>query len=171
MNETGVHPVRNFQKGRFSGHDEISEDRIAEYFVRNRACHSCPIYCSKIARVPSGKYEGAFTEGPEYETVWAFGAHCDNANIESIIQAEYLCDFYGMDSISTGNVIGFVMEGVEKGIWTESDIGFPLRFGDDDGIIKAVHLIGKREGLGRSGEKASGRSRKRSKERPGLPTT
>jgi aldehyde:ferredoxin oxidoreductase len=148
MNETGVHPVRNFQKSRFSGHGEINEDRIAEYFVRNRACYSCPIYCSKIARVPSGKYQGAFTEGPEYETVWAFGAHCDNANIESIIQAEYLCDYYGMDSISAGNVIGFVMECAEKGIWTESDIGFPLRFGDDEGIIKALHLIGKRQGLG-----------------------
>ena len=149
MNEAGIHPVRNFQRGRFSGHEEINEEKIEKYYVRHRACFSCPIYCSKIARVPAGKYEGAYTEGPDYETVWAFGAQCDNSNLESIIHAEYLCDYYGMDSISAGNVIGFVMECVEKGIWTESDIGFSLRFGEDEGMIKAVHLIGKREGLGK----------------------
>ncbi len=78
----------------------------------------------------------------------AFGAQCENRDIASIIQAEYLCDFYGLDAISTGNTIGFLMECVEKGVMKESDIGFPLRFGDDEGIIKAVHLIGKREGPG-----------------------
>lgn len=148
MNEAGIHPVRNFQKGVFEGGADVHEDNIEKYYVRHKACFGCPIYCSKISEVKEGKYKGAFVEGPEYEDVWSFGAQCENRDIASIIQAEYLCDFYGLDAISTGNTIGFLMECVEKGVIKESDIGFPLRFGDDEAIIKAVHLIGKREGPG-----------------------
>ena len=148
MNEAGVHPVRNFQKGVFQGRTIINEEGIREFYVRNKACYGCPIYCSKISEVSEGKYKGAFVEGPEYENVWSFGAQCENTDIPSIIQAEYLCDLYGMDAISTGNVIGFLMECMEKEALDESDIGFPLRFGNDEGIIRAVHLIGRREGPG-----------------------
>ena len=148
MNEAGVHPVRNFQKGVFQGRSTVNEERIREYYIRNKACYGCPIYCSKISEVREGRYKGAFVEGPEYENVWSFGAQCENTDIPSIIQAEYLCDLYGMDAISTGNVIGFLMECMEKEALEESDIGFPLRFGDDEGMIRAVHLIGRREGSG-----------------------
>lgn len=148
MNDAGIHPVRNFQKGKFDGAGQLNEDTIEKLYVRDKACFGCPIFCSKIAEVKEGKYKGSFTEGPEYENVWAFGANCDSANLGAIIQAEYLCDFYGMDGISTGNVIGFLMECVEKGILNVSDMGFPLRFGNDEGIITAIHLIGKREGPG-----------------------
>jgi aldehyde:ferredoxin oxidoreductase len=86
----------------------------------------------------------------QYESVWAFGAQCENANLGAIIEAEYLCDLYGMDSISAGNIIGFLMECFEKGILTESDVGFPLSFGDHEGMIKTLHLIGKREGRARA---------------------
>jgi aldehyde:ferredoxin oxidoreductase len=148
MNETGIHPVRNFQKGKFDGALQVNEDTLRELYVRNRACFGCPIYCSKIAEAPEGTYKGSFTEGPDYENVWAFGAQCENSDLGAIIQAEYLSDAYGLDAISTGNVIGFLMECVEKGVFAESDIGFPLRFGDAEGIIQAIHLIGKREGAG-----------------------
>ncbi|MCJ7830848.1 MAG: aldehyde ferredoxin oxidoreductase family protein, partial [Desulfobacterales bacterium] len=148
MDETGIHPVRNFQKGKFEGAALVNEEAIARFYVRNKACFGCPIYCSKIAEVREGKYQGSFTEGPEYENVWAFGAQCENTDIGAIIQAEYLCDLYGLDGISTGNIVGFLMECVEKGLVRESDVGFPLRFGEDDGMIRAIHLIGRQEGPG-----------------------
>ncbi len=149
MDETGIHPVRNFQKGKFEGASLVNEETIEKYYVRNKACFGCPIYCSKIAEVKKGKYKGSFTEGPEYENVWAFGANCDNTDVGAIIQAEYLCDYYGLDGITTGNVIGFLMECLEKGVLKESDIGFPLKFGNDESIINAVHLIGRRKGAGK----------------------
>jgi aldehyde:ferredoxin oxidoreductase len=149
MDETGIHPVRNFQKGKFDGASQVNEETIETYYERDKACFGCPIYCSKIAEVKEGKYKGSFTEGPEYENVWAFGANCENVDIGAIIQAEYLCDYYGLDGITTGNVIGFLMECFERGILTESDIGFPLEFGNDDAIIKAIHLIGRRKDAGR----------------------
>ena len=148
MDETGIHPVRNFQKGKFEGASQVNEETIEKYYVRDKACFGCPIYCSKIAEVKEGKYKGSFTEGPEYENVWAFGANCENVDIGAIIQAEYLCDYYGLDGITTGNVIGFLMECVERGILTEPDIGFPLEFGNDESIINAIHLIGRREKAG-----------------------
>jgi aldehyde:ferredoxin oxidoreductase len=148
MDEIGIHPVRNFQKGKFEGAARVNEESIAQFYVRNKACFGCPIYCSKISEVPAGKYKGSFTEGPEYENVWAFGAQCENVDIGAIIHAESLCDLYGMDAISTGNTIGFLMECVEKGLIKESDLGFRLRFGEDEGIIRAIELIGKQEGLG-----------------------
>jgi len=98
--------------------------------------------------VKEGKYKGAFVEGPEYENVWSFGAQCENTDIPAIIHAEYLCDLYGLDAISTGNVIGFLMECMEKEVLEESDTGFPLRFGNDEGIIRAIHLIDRGEGPG-----------------------
>lgn len=149
MNATGLHPVRNFTKGVFDGADRVSEQTISEFYVRNRACFGCPIYCSKIARVKDGKYAGAFVEGPEFENSWAFGANLDNTDVGAIIQAEYLADYYGFDSISAGSTIGFLMECYQDGLIKREDLGFELKFGDDDAIIKALHMIGRREGPGR----------------------
>jgi aldehyde:ferredoxin oxidoreductase len=148
MDQAGLHPVRNFQKAKFEEISNLNEEAIARLYTRNKACFGCPIYCSKIAEVKEGRYKGSFTEGPEYENVWAFGANCENPDPAAIVQAEYLCDYYGMDGISTGVVISFLMESHQKGLIKESDIGFPLRFGDDEAIIKAIHLIGKRDGPG-----------------------
>jgi aldehyde:ferredoxin oxidoreductase len=148
MNVAGVHPVRNFQKGVFQGRSIVNEEEIQAFYVRNKACYGCPISCSKISEVKEGKYKGVFVEGPEYEDVWSFGAQCENISIPSIVQAEYLCDLYGLDAISTGNVIGFLMECMEKEVLEESDIGYSLKFGDDEGIIRAIHHIGRREGPG-----------------------
>jgi len=150
MDEVGLHPVRNFQKGQFEGAASVNEDTIEAHYVRNKACFGCPIYCSKISEVKEGKYKGSFTEGPEYENVWSFGANCENVDVAAIIQAEYLCDYYGLDAITAGNVVGFLMECVEKGLLKEVDIGFPMAFGNDESIINAIHLIGKGEGPGKS---------------------
>jgi aldehyde:ferredoxin oxidoreductase len=148
MEEAGLHPARNFQQVKFAGAETLNEETIARLYTRNRACFGCPIYCSKIAEVKDGKYRGSFTEGPEYENVWAFGANCENADPAAIIQAEYLCDYYGLDGISAGGMIAFLMESAEKGIIAETDTGFALKFGDADAIVQAIHLIGKREGPG-----------------------
>ena len=148
MEEAGLHPVRNFQKVKFNGAVTLNEENIARLYTRNRACFGCPIYCSKIAEVKEGNYRGSFTEGPEYENVWAFGANCENPDPAAIVHAEYLCDYYGLDGISTGAMIAFMMECTEKAIITESDIGFSLNFGNAEAIIQAIHLIANREGPG-----------------------
>ena len=149
MNYLGIHPVKNFQGMHWDGAPQLNEDVLADkYYKKHKACFACPIRCSKVSKVDSGKYQGSVVEGPEYENVWSFGAQCGNADPGAVIEAERLCDLYGLDSISTGNTIGFAMECYERGLITEQQVGFPLNFGDDNAMIKLVHLIGKNEGFG-----------------------
>lgn len=149
MDYTGIHPTKNFQCTTLD-EEPVDEHDVRKYYDRHRACFSCPIRCSKIAKVKEGRFKGSFTEGPEYETIWAFGAHCGNTDIPSVIEAEQLCDAYGMDTISVGNVIGFLMDCFERGLITKEDTaGLEFSWGSVETIIDAVHLIGKREGPGK----------------------
>jgi len=96
-----------------------------------------------------GKYSGIKGEGPEYESVGTLGGQCQVTDMEAITMAHYLCDDYGLDTISTGASIAFAMECYEKGILTKSDTdGLELKFGDPDVVIELVHKIAKREGIG-----------------------
>jgi aldehyde:ferredoxin oxidoreductase len=102
-----------------------------------------------VSEIRSGKYKGQRGEGPEYESVGTFGGQCLIDNMEAITMAHYLCDDYGLDTISTGSVIAFAMECYEKKILTKSDTdGLELNFGDSEVMIELVHKIAKREGVG-----------------------
>ncbi len=148
MDYTGIHPNKNFHRSTLD-EKPVDEHDVRKFYTRNRACFSCTIRCSKIARVDEGPYKGSFTEGPEYEMTWSFGAHCGNTDVPTVIEAEHLCDAYGMDGISVGNVIGFLMDCYEQGLITSDDAGgLELTWGNSEAMIGAVHLIGKREGPG-----------------------
>ncbi len=149
IKEAGVLPVNNFQGGSYPGSEEIDEHKLREeLYEEDRACFACPIACSKYSKVKAGPYKGKFVEGPEFEDFWSFGAQCGNSELGSIAYAEYLCDHYGIDAISAGNAIGFVMECFEKGIIEEEELGFKAPFGDHEAIIKIIRLIGENQGPG-----------------------
>ncbi|HWR45690.1 aldehyde ferredoxin oxidoreductase family protein [Sporomusa sp.] len=150
MDMLGIHPVKNFQGVPWDGAPQLNEDVLAdEYYNKHKACFACPIRCSKVSRVDAGKYRGSVVEGPEYENAWGFGAQCGNPDPGAVIEAERLCDLYGLDSVSTGNAVGFAMECYERGLITEQQVGFALKFGDDEAMIKLIHLMGKGEGFGK----------------------
>lgn len=148
MDYTGIHPTMNFHRSTLDT-KPIDEHDVRRFYKKNRACFSCTIRCSKIARVEEGPFTGAFTEGPEYETVWSFGAQCGNTDVASIIEAEHLCDAYGLDGISVGNVVGFLMDCFDRGLLTVNDTGgLELRWGNGEAMVAAVKLIGRRDGPG-----------------------
>ena len=148
MDHTGIHPTMNFHRSTLDERP-IDEHDVKSYFKRQRACFSCTIRCSKVARVEEGRFKDAYTEGPEYETVWSFGAHCGNTDVAAIIEAEHLCDAYGLDGISVGNVVGFLMDCYERGLLTEADTGgLELTWGNGVAMVEAVKLIGERSGPG-----------------------
>lgn len=150
VKEAGVLPINNFQGGSYPGNEDINEHKLKEeLFEEDRACFACPIACSKYSLVKKGPYQGKFVEGPEFENFWSFGAQCGNSELGSIAYAEYLADYYGLDAISAGNAIGFVMECFEKNIIKEEDLGFEASFGNHEAIIKIIRLIGEQEGFGR----------------------
>ena len=109
----------------------------------------CNIKCSKITVVKDGPFAGASTEGPEYETIYAFGTGCGIFDFAPIIQADVMCDLYGIDTMSVGVTIMFAMECYEKGLITKEDTGgIDLRFGNAEAMVKLVHDAAFRQGFG-----------------------
>jgi aldehyde:ferredoxin oxidoreductase len=144
----GVLPTRNWQEGVFEGAERVYSEAFFERKMRSTTCFQCPIQCSRIVQTKEGK-RGIKTEGPEYETIYAFGSNCGINDPDTIIEGDLLCEEYGIDTISCGVVISFLMECSEKKI-LNGRYGKPyLNFGDSEGLLEAIQLIGKREGYGR----------------------
>ncbi len=147
-NEVGMLATRNYQTGVFEGAEHIDGSAITKgYLIRNRACFSCPMACGGITQVKEGPFEGR-AERPDFETVWAFGADCGNDNLEAILKANNLCNDLGMDTISIGNTIAAAMEMYEKGYITDKDVGFSLKFGNAEAMVKLVEMTAYRRGFG-----------------------
>ncbi len=147
INQSGIFPTRNFQTGVFEGAEKISGETMKDtILVKNKACHGCPIVCGRVTEV-KGKYAGK-GEGPEYETIWAFGAQCGVDNLEAIAKANYLCNELGIDTITMGNTIGCAMELSEKEYLPEKDVGMRLTFGDADAIVELTKKTAYRDGFG-----------------------
>jgi aldehyde:ferredoxin oxidoreductase len=88
-------------------------------------------------------------EGPEYETLGMFGSNQLIDDLPTITQANILCDKLGMDTISTGNIIGFVMECFEKELISPGQTdGLEIRFGDSEASLAAIERMAMRQDLG-----------------------
>jgi aldehyde:ferredoxin oxidoreductase len=146
VNMVGALPTRNFQQGQFEGADEISGEAWKEKsWKQNYACFGCPIACSKITREVDGKV----LEGPEYETIYAVGSNCAIADHDAIIRMSLLCDDYGIDTISAGAIVAFVMELFEKGLVRAAELdGLEPRFGDCHAALTLIEKLAKVEGCG-----------------------
>lgn len=150
VNARGGFPTRNWQTCVFPELEEINAQALSEkVLIEPMGCFSCPLRCGRRSEIRQGKYKGARGEGPEFESVGTLGGSCHVTDMEAITMAHYLCDDYGLDTISTGATIGFAIECYEKEILTKSDTdGLELRFGDPDIVIELIHKIAKREGFG-----------------------
>lgn len=145
----GILPTKNFQTTGFSEIGQIDGDALLEtIYAGKRTCPGCPIGCRRVVK---GELPYSFSTefaGPQYETVAALGSLLLNGNPYVIGKANELCDLYGIDTISTGVAIAFLMECLDRGVLSEKDLGFSLRWGDGEGILKMIERIGLREGLG-----------------------
>jgi len=150
INALGFWPTMNFSKGVFEEANKLEGPTMRDKVViADRSCFSCPVACGKISYVKEGLYAGTVIEGPEYETMGLLGPNCGIGDIDAIIKATSICDLYGMDTISTGNAVGFAMECYEKGIIDKNDTGgIELKFGNISAYIQMVNKIAKREGIG-----------------------
>lgn len=150
LNEIGGLPTRNFRESYFPEADKIGgESLTARLLTRPRGCFSCIISCGRATKVKNPKYEG-YGEGPEYETAWAFGPDCGIDDLEAITKANYLCNDYGIDTITMGTTIACAMDLFENGIITTKDTdGIALNFGNAEAMVEMVHKTGKGEGFGK----------------------
>ena len=149
-NALGIYPTRNFRHGRMEGHERLSHVEFGKLRTGEFGCYACSARCGKVHAVPVGRpYEGAESEGPEYESYWSFSGPIDSASIEATVAADQLCDELGMDTISAGGSIGFAYELFEKGIITTSDTdGLELTYGNHSAMVTFINKIASREGFG-----------------------
>ncbi len=140
LNEAGGLPTDNFRDGRFEFAESISGETMYETINKRNgnpthACHpGCIMKCSQIYNDKNGEY---LTGGFEYETIWAFGAHCHIKDLDAIAMMDRLCDDIGIDTIEAGVTIGIAMEGKY------------IELGDKDGAIELLKEVGKGSPIGR----------------------
>jgi aldehyde:ferredoxin oxidoreductase len=148
-NTMGIFPVRNFRYGQQKDAEKLYGEEYRKLRTGEFGCYNCSARCGKAHTVTTGPYAGAWSEGPEYESLWVFSAPIDSTSIEATIRADQLCDDLGIDTISTGGCIGFAYELYERGIIDRNDTdGLELIYGDHQTMIKLVQKIAAREGFG-----------------------
>ncbi len=134
-----IMPVKNFSKSRFDRMENISAEKIRDqHKVKNHGCPGCLIQCGRI-----GKFNNKELVSPEYETIALMGSNLMVGDLNEIAQWNDMLNRLGLDSISTGGVIGFAMELTEKGM-LKSD----LKFEDSGNIGKTIEDIAYRRGFG-----------------------
>lgn len=149
MDGLGILPVKNFQEGSIQNIDEISGDEFYELKKAKAGCYQCMTRCGGMREVTEGPFRGTQIDGPEYETIYAFGPLLGISDKSFVINANALCDYYGLDTISTGVCIAFAFELFEKGIISVSDTdGLDLSWGNKEAAFSLIEKIAKREGIG-----------------------
>jgi aldehyde:ferredoxin oxidoreductase len=146
---TGMVPLKNFHEcGQWEEGKEL-QHVAKNYGVRRSACLGCNIHCHALYEVREGKYAGAKGGGPEYETLAALGTKCLCNNLPAILHMNALCNKYGLDTVSTGNIIALLMDLYDRGIISKQETdGIPMVWGDADAMIQMIDKIAHREGVG-----------------------
>jgi aldehyde:ferredoxin oxidoreductase len=143
----GALPTRNFQRGQFEEADAISGAAFRENnWKKLYACFGCPISCGKWT---APLEDGRVIEGPEYESIFSLGSNCAIGNREAIISLNWWCDEYGLDTISAGGVIGYVMELFQRGMVSAEDLdGISPVWGDSEGALALMEKMARVDGCG-----------------------
>jgi aldehyde:ferredoxin oxidoreductase len=129
------------QVGSFEGAEKFWD----QYAIHQYGCFGCPVNHFHVFQVP-----GVGTGMTKCQGWAGFASNVWNSKRELMFHANYLCNEYGLDVTATGNAISFLMELYHRGIITEEDTdGLPMRRGDEEAIVSAIHRIGKQEGFGK----------------------
>lgn len=143
-NAVGGFPSKYWHLGTFEGWEKISAESLLERCnVRPSACLRCFMACGNLSEVKEGRHKGLKVEGPEYETIYAFGGLCMVHEIEEIAYLNDICDRLGIDTISGGSLCAFAMEASEKGRIEEK-----INWGDVDKIAELLNDIAYKKGTG-----------------------
>lgn len=144
LNDAKGFPTRYWQKGFCDHWEQIGSEALHQRCeVTPHACLKCFMACGRLSSIKQGRHAGLKVEGPEYETIYAFGGLCLIDSIEEIAFLNDLCDRLGMDTITAGNLCAFTMEAVHRG-----HIAHPIKYGDADAVAVLLEQIAYRKGLG-----------------------
>jgi aldehyde:ferredoxin oxidoreductase len=153
INENYSLPSFNFRTGHIDNCYHIGGEALIDkgYLAGRTACNGCPIGCHRFTAISEGKNAGVASGGPEYETLSSLGSGCGVTDTEAVLVGNWICNEYGLDTISAGAGIQFAIECFERGLLNEQDTyGLKLEWGNGQQMIDLLWKIAKREeGLGR----------------------
>lgn len=143
-NKAGAFPTRYWQKGTYENFEKINADALHERCeVKPHACLKCFMACGRLSTVKEGRHKGLKIEGPEYETIYAFGGLCEIDGIEEIAYLNDICDRLGLDTITAGNLAALTIEAARQG-----KIQYDIDYGHVDAIAALLKDISSRQGIG-----------------------
>lgn len=152
LQELGMLPTKNFQKGTFEHYEAISGQTMTKTILKKKGtCSECPVACKREVEVLKGPYAPIdhLYGGPEYENVAALGSLLLIGDLEAVSKENQLCNAYGLDTISTGTIIAWLMECYHRGILSREDIdGIEATWSNIDAVLKLIEKIAKRDGIG-----------------------
>jgi aldehyde:ferredoxin oxidoreductase len=156
MDDYDLLPTNNYKFGSHPEAKSIGAEVFEEKFAKGfDGCWiGCSMACSHGIKgfVPrTGPYAGqeVFVDGPEYETIAGVGSNCGIFDPEAIIEINFYCDIYGLDTISIGTGMAFVMECYECGLINKEHTGgLELNFGNSEAFLRAIHQMAGGEGFG-----------------------
>lgn len=143
-NRLGAFPTRYWSEGTYEKWSKISAEALNQRCrVKPSACLKCFLACGRLSTVKFGRHKGLTIEGPEYETLFAFGGLCCIDSIEEIAYINDICDRLGLDTISAGNLCAFAIEAARR-----KKIEYIIDYGNVDSIVRLLHQIAGRKGIG-----------------------
>ena len=151
INGLGILPTKNWQRTTFpESQDKLTYQAYHQILeVSPKACFNCAIHCGRYTKIKEGPFAGMEGGGPEYESIAAFGSKCLVTDINAVAAANHLANDFGLDIISTGQVIATAMEWYEQGILNpQITQGIDLSWGNGEAVVECVKRIAHREGIG-----------------------
>jgi len=143
-NKAGAFPTKYWSAGTFDKWQNICADALLEKCsVKPRACPKCFLACGNLTEIIDGRHRGLIIEGPEYETIYAFGGLCLIDDIREIAYLNDICARMGMDTITAGNLVAFAIEASRRKAIDEK-----IEYGDTDGVAELLNKISQKEGIG-----------------------
>lgn len=159
MDKFDLLPVHNFKYGAHPDSINISSSKVWKQSFNQGPCdgcwYGCTLACAKVIEgwvLKTGPYKGnkVVIDGPEYETIAGVGSNCGIFDPDYVAECNFYCDTYGIDTISFGTTMAFIMECYELGIITkEMTGGLELHFGNADAAMEALHQMSRGEGFGK----------------------
>ena len=157
MSKFDLLPVQNFRFGADDRAPQIGGAFWKQQYDRrgpDGCWYGCTLACAhgiSEFELKTGPYRGqrVFVDGPEYETLGALGSNCAIFDPQAVLELNFYCDTYGIDTISCGNSIAFAMECYEYGILnSERTGGMELTWGNQDAVLEMVHQMARGQGFG-----------------------
>jgi aldehyde:ferredoxin oxidoreductase len=146
--EVGALPSHNWTRGQIPDVDDLNIDAFEPGHQRPDSCYNCPVACGHVTDFSETDLDGAFPDasvawGPEYETIGMMGANTDITDVTGVTEMADRADRLGMDTISLGNVVSWLMEVSERGL-----VDYDIEFGDAEAAAELVTKVAHREGIG-----------------------